>query len=310
MDIYKKAKNNLINKYSNKIKRLRRTDTELDSFITINDFLAVENSLGPNADPGTIHYTHSNYENINNYIKILMNEIGFNKIICLPDFSLKSHDNAIIRNTIGYNVTRNEMIIPFDLITEIKKCKKNIRFIYINLMIFWQQRDMTHVNMIIIDVVNHTIERYEPHGKTMGFDKNKKLAKNIDNKFDKKILSYLGLGKYKYISPIEISPDIGVQRKADAYYGMCLTYSLMYLQLRIMNPDINQKIIIKYMLSKSKKEIYDMVLQYAKYIEDKLKDYSDMVIKDLAKLYDNKNFYKLKKFILINKKSDIDFIEY
>jgi len=308
-DTYKNAKMKLIYKYSKKILRLRRASPDLDSFITINDFLANETSLGPNADPGKIVYSHTNFENINDYIKILMNEIGFNKIVCMPTFSLKNGDKYIIRNTIGYNITRDELILPFDVLNEIKKCNKNKRFIYLNLMLFWEQRDTSHVNMIIIDNDNHTIERYEPHGKAMSFDKQKKMSKNIDNKFNKELLSYIGLNNYTYISPIDISPVIGVQRKSDAYFGMCLTYSLMYLQLRIMNPDIDQKIIIKYMVSKSKRDIYMMVLQYAKYVEDKLKEHSNMIIYEHTKLYSNTNFFKLKKFILVNKRNDIDLID-
>jgi hypothetical protein len=132
---YIEAKKNLIKKYSKKILRLRRENPELDSFITINDFLANETSLGPNADPGKINYIYTNNENINNYMKILIKEIEFNKIICMPTFSLKIGDNSIIRNSIGYNITRDELIIPFDLLSNIQKCNKNKRFIYLNLIL-------------------------------------------------------------------------------------------------------------------------------------------------------------------------------
>jgi len=308
-DTYKYAKMKLISKYSNKIKRFSRVNPNMDSFVTINDFLSNETSLGPNVDPGKINFTYGNYENINNYIKILMKEIGFNKIICMPNYSLKMFDNSIIRNTIGYDVYRDELVIPFDLINELHKCIKK-RFIYINLMIFWLQRPISHVNMIIIDNENNTIERYEPHGKSMAHDKNNKMSKNIDEKFSKNVLKYIGLNNYKYISPFDISPVIGIQRKSDAYNGMCLSYSLMYLQLRVMNPDIDQKDIIKYMISKSKQEIYMMILQYAKYIEDKIKEYSEVVLSEQNHLYSAKNFFKFKKFILINKRNEIDTITY
>jgi hypothetical protein len=76
-----------------------------------------------------------------------------------------------------------------------------------------------------------------------------------------------------------------------------------------MNPDIDQKIIIKYMVSKTKKEIYMMILQYAKFVEDKLKEYSDTIIKEKNILYSDKNFYKLKNFILVNKRNEIDHID-
>ena len=64
------------------------------------------------------------------------------------------------------------------------------------------------------------------------------------------------LNNYKYISPVDISPKIGPQGKADAYTGMCLTFSLIYLQLRIMNPEVEQTEVVKYILKKSKNKKY------------------------------------------------------
>jgi len=163
--------------------------------------------------------------------------------------------------------------------------------------------------MIIIDQVNKTIERYEPQGHHMAQDKNKKMLKGIDNKFNTKLLNYLGLKNYTYISPIDISPKLGLQLKADAYYGMCLSYSMLYLQLRIMNPDVDQADIIKYLIKKPRDEIYDIILRYTKYIEDKLKEHSQEII-DYNNIFYNQSAYKIKKFILVNKRSEIDEIEY
>lgn len=305
---YKIAKMNLIQKYSKKSNRLRRASSNLDSFVTINDFLANEQSLGPGADPGEILYSYSKPENIANYIKILMNQIKFNKVICVTNYTLKYGPNYIVENSIQYNVTRDELLIPHDLIKQLQKCRKN-RFIYIYFDIIWEQQPGGHANMILIDTVNQTIERYEPHGHYMTIDKNKKILKGIDTKFNDKLLNYLGLKNYAYISPIDISPKKGVQIKADAYYGMCLTYSIMYLQLRIMNPDVDQEEIIKYVINKPRDEIYDIILRYAKYIEDKLKEHSLEIVDHNNELY-SKTFIKIKKFIVVNKRNEIDLIEY
>jgi len=303
---YLDAKLKLIHKYAKKSRRLNQ-DTNQDTFVTLDDFLSNETSLGPEADYGNIYYTHDNYENINNYMKILVNNLGFNKVVCIPDFFVKTGDKYIIKNTIAYNITRDELVIPIDLLKNVKKCNK--RFMYINLMIRWEQRLVTHINMIIIDFVEKTIERYEPHGRKMRVKKNKDILKDLDSKFSAKILSYVGLNKYKYISPVDFSPLIGIQLKVDAYDGMCLTYSLMYLQLRIMNPDVDQKDIVKYLLKKPKAEMYDILLKYAKYVEEQLKDNSNEIIVNTEKLY-NTIFYKHMKFIVVNKRNEIDEIEY
>ena len=197
----------------------------------------------------------------------------------------------MLENAIEYNSTRDELLIPNDLIKELQKCKTK-RFIYIYFFIYWEKALTSHANMILIDTVNKTIERYEPHGHSLKFDKKKTILEGVDNKFNTKLLNYIGLKNYTYISPIEISPKLGVQLKSDAYDGMCLTYSIMYLQLRIMNPDVDQKEIIKYLLKKSRNEIYNIILRYAKYIEDKLKEHSIEILNN--KMILDKTFTKIK----------------
>jgi len=305
---YKLAKMNLIEKYSSKIARLRRINKDMDAFVNINDFLANEQSLGPNAEPGDILYEYTRIENINNYIKILIDELNYNKVVCITNYTIKYGLNYIVENSIVYNVNRDEILIPEDLVKNLKKCK-NKRFIYIYFGIVWEQQPGGHANMILIDTINKTIERYEPHGHSLNFDKKKLILNGIDKKFNKKLLSYLGLKEYTYISPVDMSPKIGVQLKADAYNGMCVTYSMIYLQLRLMNPDVDQTEIIKYLLKKPKNEIYDIILRYAKYIEDKLKQNSNKIVNDNYKLY-NITPQKIKKFITVNKRNEIDVITY
>jgi hypothetical protein len=77
---YKIAKMNLIEKYSKKVERLRRANSNLDSFVTINDFLANEQSLGPNAEQGEIYYSFSKPSNISHYFEILIKKLNFNKV--------------------------------------------------------------------------------------------------------------------------------------------------------------------------------------------------------------------------------------
>ena len=99
------AKKKLIEKYGKKILRLRRADPKLDSFITIDNFLANEMSLGPDAAPGTINYHYSDISNIYHYIKIMIKEIGFTKTICISDFLTKFSYKSYLINTIIYTVS-------------------------------------------------------------------------------------------------------------------------------------------------------------------------------------------------------------
>ena len=285
---YNRAKIKLINKYIKYSKNLSRAKSDPNTFISINDFLADEPSLGPDADKGEIDYFYMHYENINNFMKILMNDLSFNKIVCISDITVK-HTKFINRNSFVYNFDFDYLVIPIDAINEILECKDK-RFIYINLIISWENKNIGHANMLLIDNINKTIERFEPFQSL-------NLSLKIDKKFNNDVLKKINLNDYKYISPIDISPKIGIQNKADAYNGMCVTYCIIYLQLRLMNPDIEKKIIIKYLLSKKKNEIINIILRYARYIENSLKKNSFMVNLELNKLYYEE--YKLIKSYLI-----------
>ena len=115
----------------------------------------------------------------------------------------------------------------------------------------------------------------------------------------------LNLNDYKYLSPIDISPKIGLQIKADFYEGMCSIYSLIYLQLRLMNPDIDQKVIINYLKSKEKNNILDIILKYTRYVEKILKeneDFDKMVSSMMKEEAKNKNPLSKTPFVDVPQK--------
>jgi uncharacterized membrane protein len=72
-----------------------------------------------------------------------------------------------------------------------------------------------------------------------------------------------------------------------------------------MNPDIDRKLIIKYLLSKSKEEIINIILRYAKYIEDTLKKNASEVN---TQLNSNSNeCIKQNNYIVIDYNNDIGY---
>ena len=304
---YKDSKLRLLNKFKRFSKELSRIPTNENAFISINDFLAADQSLGPDADPGSIYYHFTHFENINNYMKILMNEIEYKNIICMPNMNAK-YSKYIIRNAITYHSNYDCMIIPESAVKEILDFTAK-RFIYIIFNVYWDNTDMGHANILIIDNLKKTIERFEPHGELIRnhFSDKDKVPylsikhenDRIDKKFNKDLLKKIHLEGYKYLSPIDISPKIGIQTTADAYGGMCVTYTLIYLQLRIMNPDIDQKVILKYLISKEEKEIIDIILRYAKYVEMTLKKNSAKVLEDDNKLYKEES-RKMQKYIFFD----------
>jgi hypothetical protein len=296
-DDYKFSKLKLLNKYKRFSKELARAATNEDTFISINDFLAEEQSLGPDTDPGKINYSHTNPENINNYMKIMLKEIEYDKIVCIPNIITKNKKYTI-SNSFTYNETFDFILIDEDTINEIKRCFSK-RFIYIIFDISHDYYDSGHANILIIDNLKKTIERFDPLGHGYPSDTELNITRNIDRKFTNDLLKKINLQGYKYLSPFDISPRFGIQFKADAYGGMCSMYTLIYLQLRLMNPDINQKIIIKYLLSKEKDELIDIILKYTKYVENILKKHEDMIEENKNLLY-HIEYKKLKKFLYID----------
>lgn len=300
---YKESKLRLINKYKRFSKELSRISSDENAFVSINDFLAAEKSLGPNADPGTIYYHYTHFDNINNYLDILMNEMEYSKIICMPKIHTK-YSKYMLKNSIIYHSNYDFMVVPENAIKEILNCTSK-RFIYIIFNIYWDNTDMGHANILIIDNLKKTIERFDPIGeyirnynettnKKMPFISVKHENDMIDKKFNKDLLKKIHLEGYKYLSPVDVSPKIGIQTKADAYGGMCVTYTLIYLQLRLMNPDIEQKLIVKYLISKDENEIVDIILRYAKYVEITLKKNSKKILKEFQESdveFNKKNTY-------------------
>ena len=100
----------------------------------------------------------------------------------------------------------------------------------------------------------------------------------------------LGLNDFKYLSPQKLSPFIGVQSKADAYCGMCVTISMMYLHMRILNPNIEQTKLVKFMMKRTREKLKTMILKYAKHVENTLKNNENYVLSLFDEVIEELNF--------------------
>ena len=69
---------------------------------------------------------------------------------------------------------------------------------------------------------------------------------------------------------MHLSPKVGIQINSDSYCGMCVTISMMYLHMRILNPDIEPKKIVQHFLKQSSNEVKKIILKYAKHIQKTL----------------------------------------
>ena len=66
----------------------------------------------------------------------------------------------------------------------------------------------------------------------------------------------------------EYLPSYGLQVKVDAYNGLCVTWNILYVHYKLLNPDISSKDLINHI---NKYVKLDVILKYAKEVKYMLK---------------------------------------
>ena len=241
--------------------------------------ISKKSSMGTMETLGEIHYHYQKYDNIFNFFDILMKkDKNIKEVLCIPDVGRKwmrsflkvnlNKDDLNTSELMMKNVKPVDPEVSIDLFNQmIKKCKKRIIAVTVQLIV--EGKPGTHANMLVIDAKKKTVELFEPHGKRSEQTTMDSLegAYNISDKLLKKYFEKF-FSEYKYISPKDYLPSYGFQAKIDAYNGLCVTWSTMYLHYRVLNPDSNSKEITKHIKKKVNK---DFLLKYAKYIEETVK---------------------------------------
>lgn len=258
-------------KIKNKEKNiLIKYDKNNDGIISLNEYLAKEISLGPKAKKTEINYNYQDYDNVFNYFMIVFTKRKRLKIMCIPNFILY-YGEFETKAALAYNMETDVLYHAYEdrSKNEIIRCsnKLDTRFIYFTFIVISSEREkITHANIVIIDLVKKTYERFEPRGRETNEEETK-----LNKLFKSRVKKVLGLDDFKYISPTNISPMIGIQSIADSYCGMCITISMMYLHMRILNPDIPQRKLVKFIINRNKNDLKKMILKYARHVEETLK---------------------------------------
>jgi hypothetical protein len=243
------------------------------------EILLEEISEGPRAEQGNIGYNYQHLDNIYNYLSLMILKKSEYSTLCLPKYEVK-YKKYILRSAIVYDAKDNVYWIPKTANKAISKCiKKKIKYILCSLDIIYGDEPLAHYNIMIIDLDKKTLERFEPYGWSLPY------TRNVNDFIKFIVMKKLELSKFKYIPPENISEKLGIQAVADSYDGMCITIALLYLHLRIFNPEIKQKDIVKKLMSIPKTKLKKIILQYARYIEKKLKENPDYVNNLNYKLY-------------------------
>jgi hypothetical protein len=178
---------------------------------------------------------------------------------------LLKKDHLKTKRKLTFNET--DIIVPPNLREIIDRCKeKNKKIVICSLGLIFTQDILDnsvsgHANVLIFDIVNKIIERFDPQiNDPLNIIDQNKLDTVLKNKF------FEILPDYRYKKPNEICPYIGPQGKADAFTGLCLTWSTMYMLLRVLNSELTPEQIVEYMLQGSPKELLNKILRFQKFM--------------------------------------------
>jgi hypothetical protein len=138
-----------------------------------------------------------------------------------------------------------------------------------------------HANVLIFDTVSKTIDRYDPHGTHCGDGACPSYDQNGVDAYLKKEFKKI-LPEYKFIDFSVACPNIGPQMKGEKFdrAGYCVTWSLMFTVLRILNPGKSPDEINKQLLNGTSAEIFSKMLKFAKFYSDIIKEKGTDIMAD------------------------------
>ena len=223
----------------------------------------------------------SKISSINNSYEIKVNLATTNSVGKMkgggrPSYTFRKNDFEI---ELPGRVDIQKMI---GLLNDLRKTK---RFTAIPLIIRWSctSNFSGHANILLIDLVKQTIERFEPYGKIHTFDDSEdSVLKTFDIAFSKMIAN-TGYTYYKtnrfsprkgpqYIEEekvFDVNSDISSEKPGDPE-GFCGAWSLWYADLRISNPTVPRKKLlvkaIKMLKYKNKESLRGFIRNYATFV--------------------------------------------
>jgi hypothetical protein len=202
-----------------------------------------------------------------------------------------AHDSsmAIADGTIATQVSTEEMVKKMEEMIRYAECSSKRFFIFPILVITLQGG---HSNTLIYDSKNKTMDHFEPYGSNNlmdtlgGLSAIQSLVQNICNRLD-----------IKYNSPNEVCPRLGFQsleqlkcpvlrilrNNFKTKIGFCLVWSLFFIELRLKNPDVPSKDMIKKAIDNLGVNLCNFIAGYAANVVRFSKNY-DLVLDPATKL--------------------------
>jgi len=272
-----KHKLDMVGKRKSRKKKTKRLSRKKPSTI-VDVPLSRKLSKGSKASVGSMNYHYQQYYNTFAFLEeIIHRNKKLQKEVCIPNIG-REWMKSILKIDFFKGIYSTKGMIdsvkPVDslaskhkFMSEVNKCMKH-RLIPISLEIITPNAG-THANIIIIDSKERTIELFEPHGNR-GVKSELESISRAYSKVSKNVQRFFGryLPDFTYIPPSKYEPKEGLQARLDAFSGLCVTWSILYLHYRVLNPDVPPKKLINYLDTKITRSV---LLRYTKYVEDVLK---------------------------------------
>jgi hypothetical protein len=152
-------------------------------------------------------------------------------------------------------------------------------FCYLSLRV---PNDGLHANVLIYDLNNLTVERFDPYGNSLEFDR------NIDEVLEEELTWNTG---FKYLKPSDYMPVSGFQTVSDElnplkekpgdFGGFCLAWCCWYLEHRVKNKKVKPNILVDKLLNKLSLNNYSFI-DYIRNYANNLNSYRFKIIKKIG----------------------------
>jgi ankyrin repeat protein len=207
----------------------------------------------------------------------------------VEDYQEQTADNAIFRSIIRDYVNHSPILINHVIIWKNNRIYffspyiiqgiyetlikfPHTHFILLKLTIV-TNKNFNHANILIYDVKNKYVERFDPYGNVPFY-----YGKQIDYLLEAFFKEYFS--DVKYLSPAQLVDGISFQILSDERNntnyvendpsGFCVAWCLWYVEMRIKNPEIQPKSLIKKtinQINKNEDKFKDYIRNYSNYLD-------------------------------------------
>ena len=215
-------------------------------------------------------YHYQSYSTFTDYLEILLKRKSFSYVYTPSDISDMTLELQMKSGNISSLYVKMPTFMKY-VKQGLQESKKKLIPIVLNLQIAHEDN---HANCLVINKTEKRIELFEPHGHRTS---SSVLGGHV-RAYSKKIKALRRFWKshlpeYKVVNVVDEVKRTAFQVEYDPERstGYCVTWSLLYMHYRILNPDTSEKALIKHI---DHKITTRFLLRYARKVEETLKGYS------------------------------------